>query len=116
MFHPYPSKTKGILHQQHTEACKKVEFVKAHLKYLCEKSLNKNGLNILDCQTEEVASTILTEEIISRNEKPLEDFIFTFINRTENPDLIHAMAQFLLLFVGDAAMSSVLPKRYHEHT
>ena len=115
MFLPYPSKTKGISHQQHTEACKKVEFAKAHLKYLCEKSLNKNGLNILDCQTEEVASTILTEEILSRNEKPLEDFIFTFINRTENPDLIHAMAQLLLLFVGDAAMSSVLPKRYHEH-
>ena len=115
MFIPYPSKTNGMSHQQHKDACLRIGSAWLHLKYLCEKTLNKTGLKILDYETQEVATARLTEEILSINEEPLEDFILTFINRTKDPDLVQAMAQFLLLLLGDAAMSSILPPRYHKH-
>ena len=115
MFIPYPSKTNGMSHQQHKDACLRIGSARLHLKYLCEKTLNKTELKILDYETQEVATARLTEEILSINEEPLEDFILTFINRTKDPDLVQAMAQFLLLLLGDAAMSSILPHRYHKH-
>ena len=105
MLIPYPSKTNGMSHQQHKDACLRIGSARLHLKYLCEKTLNKTGLKILDYETQEVATARLTEEILSINEEPLEDFILTFINRTKDPDLIQAMTQFLLLLLGDAAMS-----------
>ena len=115
MFIPYPSKTNGMSHQEHKDACSRISSARLHLKYLCEKTMNKTGLKILDCAMQEIATARLTEEIVSINEEPLEKFILAFINRTKDPDLIQAMAQFLLLLVGDAAMSLVLPHRYHKH-
>ena len=38
-----------------------------------------------------------------------------FINRTEDPQVTQAMANLLLLLSGDAAISTVVPFRYHYH-
>ena len=113
MFIPHPSKTNGMSHQQYKDACLRIGSARLHLKYLCEKTLNKTGLKILDYKIQKIATARLTEEILSTDEEPLEEFILTFINRTQDPDLIQSMAQFLLVLVGDAAMSSGLLHRYH---
>ena len=65
--------------------------------------------------TEHTATENLISVIESRNERPLEQFLIDFINRTEDPDVIQAMAKLLSLLVGDAALSSVVPFRYHQH-
>ena len=45
----------------------------------------------------------------------MEDFLLTFINRSEDPPIIQAMAELLSLFMGDATMSSVVLFTYHQH-
>ena len=83
MFIPYPSKTNGMSHQQHKDACLRIGSARLHLKYFVKKTLNKTGLKILDYETQEIAIARLTEEILSTDEEPLEEFILTFINRTQ---------------------------------
>ena len=112
---PYPPKTETTSTEQHTQACQITRHARNHLKYLCEKTLQKTSLSPLEPATEHIAMENLTSVIESRNERPLEQFLIAFINRTEDPDIIEAMAKLLSLLVGDAALTSVVPFRYHQH-
>ena len=110
----YPLKTQAMSCEEHRELCKVTKNARLHLKYLCEKTLQKNQV-YLD-QMEEYRSTENLIQIVkSRREKQLEDFILAFINRTENPIVTQSVAHLLLLLVGDAAISTVVPFAYHYH-
>ena len=73
------------------------------------------ALKLLDPHREEVEGENLISVIKSRDEKQLEDFLLAFINRSEDPHVIQAMAKLLSLLIGDATMSSVVPFTYHQH-
>ena len=100
---------------QHKYLCSKVGAARVHLKYICDKSLRKIGLSILDVQVEGMEKDTLISIMKSRKQKPLEDFLLAFINRSQDAPVIQAMAKLLSLLVGDAAMSAVLPFRFHKH-
>ena len=85
-----------------------------HLKYLCEKTLQKN-IQQLEPLAEQRATQNLIGVIQSRNERKLEQFLFTFINQTEHPTVIHALRKLLHLLISDAAMTSFIPVMYHTH-
>ena len=61
----------------------------------------------------------MTKNVISvikeRAGKPLEEFLFAFIQRTEDPLLTQKMAKLLLMLAGDVAISSVVQIRYQYH-
>ena len=67
----------------------------------------------MDQVMEETETENLKQVVKSRKEKPLEDFIMAFINRTQNPTVTQSMAHLLLLLAGDVAISSVVPFTYH---
>ena len=112
MFFPYPPKAVGMSHEQHREACHLTRCTRIHLKYLCDKTLQKHGLQCMDPQAEQTATANLILLIQSRNQKQLEEFLLAFIRRTVDPPVIQVMAKVLSLLVGDAAVSSVVPFRY----
>ena len=67
-------------------------------------------------QTEEQRCTDHLISIVkSQDDKRLEKFLISFLHRTENPTVTHAMAKLLLLLAGDAPISAVMPFRYHQH-
>ena len=98
--------------QQHREVCNQIKDARIHLKYLCDKALQRNE-NVIDHVTELRVTENLTSVIKVRRERPLEDFFLAFIYRSEDQQITHAMAHLLLLLVGDAAISSVVPFTYH---
>ena len=101
-------------HEEHRHACAKVRGARIHLKYICEKTLQKCK-HILDFQREQMENENLISVITSRNQQPLDSFLLAFVNRTVDPSLVQTMAKLLLLLIGDAAMSSVLPFAYCKH-
>ena len=60
-----------------------------------KRTLQKTSWSPLEPATEETATENLISE--SRNEKPLEQFLIDIINRTEDPDVIQAMANYCLI-------------------
>ena len=98
--------------EEHKKVCKAVKEV--HMRYLCQKTLQKTEICI-DQITENRATEDLKDIVKTRNEKPLDDFILAFINRSKNPAVTQAMAHLLLLFMGDATISAVVPFNYHYH-
>ena len=112
---PYPNKTSEMSTEQHKQACLITRSARVHLRYICDKTLQKNGFELLDPHREEVEKKNLISVIKSRGEKQLEDFLLAFINRSEDPPVIQAMDKLLSLFMGDAIMSSVVPFTYHQH-
>ena len=101
-------------HEQYREICKAVKHARVHLKYLCEKTLQKTEVH-MDQLTEQRATENLIHVVKSRNEKPLEHFIMAFINRSENPSMTQSIAHLLLLLAGDATISAVVPFTFHDH-
>ena len=109
---PYPKKQPISTQDQHKEICRNMKRARVHLKHLCEKTLQKNYTK-MDQVMEEIEIENLKQVVKSRKEKPLEDFIMAFINRTQNPTVTQSMAHLLLLLAGDAAISSMVPFTYH---
>ena len=85
------------------------------MRYICDKTLQKNGFELLDPHREEVEKEKSNISDKIKGEKQTEDFLLAFINRSEDPTIIQAMATLLSLFMGDATMSSVVPFTYHQH-
>ena len=111
---PYPLKTAMMTQEEHKKMCKAVKEARVHLRYLCQKILQKTEICI-DQITENRATEDLKDIVKTRNEKPLEDFILAFINRSENPAVTQAMAHLLVLLMGGATISAVVPFNYHYH-
>ena len=103
--------TNDEYHQQ----CQQVKYARLHIKYLCDKVLQKDALVNLDPIEEEAAVNNLISIIQRRQEPPLENFLLSFLHRTEDPSVTNSMAKLLSLLIGDAAMSATLPVRYHQH-
>ena len=101
-------------HQQHREICKVTKLARVHLKYLCEKALQKNNVS-MDQLAEQRETENLIQLVESKQHKPLEDFLMAFINRNENPALTQFISHFLLLLAGDAAIFTTVPFTYHYH-
>ena len=110
---PYPKKTSEMSTEQHKQACSITRSARVHLRYICDKTLQKNGFELLGPHREEVEKENLISMIKSRGEKQLKDFLLAFINRNEDPPVIQAMAKLLSLLMGDVTMSSVIPFMYH---
>ena len=68
----------------------------------------------MDPCAEQRATDNLISVIKSKKEKRLEDFMMAFINGTETPQVTQAMGHLLHLLSGDAAMSSVVPFKFHK--
>ena len=99
----------------HSYLCKLTRTARIHLKYLCDKTLQRDNLTLLH-ETAELRSTDHLISIIkSQNEQRLEEFLIAFIHRTENVMVTHAMAKLLSLLAGDAPISAVVPFRHHPH-
>lgn len=114
VFLPYPQKADTVSNDEHRENCNLVKAARVHLKYLCEKTLQRNERH-LDIATEQRCTDSLLAVVKCRREKPLEDFIMAFVNRTEEAQVTQSMAHLLLLLSGDAPISSVVPFNYHHH-
>ena len=82
-----------------------------YLKYLCDKVLQTRLQKNLDAATEEALNRNLISVIALRQQKPLEDFLYDFINHTEDPSLTQEMAKLIMLLTCDAPISSVVPFR-----
>ena len=111
---PYPQKAPTLTNQQHKDICTLVKAARVHLKYLCQKALQKNEVH-LDNVTEQRSTDNLKTVIKSQKQKRLEDFLLAFINRTEDAQVTQSIANLLLLLCGDATISSVVPFNYHKH-
>ena len=83
-------------HQQHREMCKVTKEARVHLKYLCEKALQKNDV-CMDQLAEQRKTENLIQLVKSKQHKPLENFLLAFINRSENLAVTQSIAHFLLL-------------------
>ena len=68
----------------------------------------------MDPCTEQRATDNLISVIKSKKEKCLEDFMMAFINRTETSQVTQVMGHLLHLLSGYAAMSSVVPFKFHK--
>ena len=112
---PYPKKTSEMPTVQHKQACSITRSARVHLRYVCDQALQKNGFELLDPHQEEVEKENLLSVIKSSGEKQLEDFLLAFINRSEDPPVIQAIAKLLSPVMGDATMSSAVPFTYHQH-
>ena len=99
---------------EYRSICSSVKDARLHLKYLCGKVLQRNETQ-LDLAVEMRETENLISVITARREKTLEDFLMAFINRTQDAHVTQAMANLLLLLAGDAAISTVVPFRYHYH-
>ena len=93
--------------------CNLVKSSRIHLKYLCEKNLQKIEIHMDPC-TEQRATDNLISVIKSKKEKHLQDFMMAFINRTETSQETQAMGHLLHLLSGGAAMSSLVPFKFHK--
>ena len=78
-----------------------------------KKTLQKIEIHKDPC-TEQRATDNLIYVIKSKKEKHLEDFMMAFINRTEIPQVAQAMGHLSHPLFGDAAMSSVVPFKFHK--
>ena len=52
VFMPYPTKTHGMIHDQHKILCQIKKSSKLHLKYLCENTLHTDNFVQVDPATE----------------------------------------------------------------
>lgn len=115
VFLPYPVKGNNITFDEYNKQCQKVRCARIHLKYLCDKTLQKEHGTNLDVAEEQTALDNLLLDIQTRQHPALGNFLFAFIYRTEDPSVTQCMAKLLSLLIGDAAISSVVPFRYHQH-
>ena len=110
----YPEKPNEMTCEDYRTICQTTKSSHLHLKYLCQKTLQQNSFT-LDPQEEEPETTRLILNIHNRKEGALEEFLITFIRRTQDPSVIQSMAKLLKLLVGDAPMPATVPFRYHKH-
>ena len=100
---------------EHKIACYSTRTARKHLKYLCDKILQKESLQQLELFAEQAHTETLILVIRQRNKKPLEEFLLASIQRTHNPSLTWEMANLLLLLAGDAPILSAVSVRYHPY-
>ena len=100
-----------VTHEKYKEICKVIKNARVHLKYLCQKTLQKNEGNMEPFEEQRAPDNLI--KVKSRKEKPLEDVVMAFIKRSENPTVTQSIAHLLLLLAGDAAISVVVPFIFH---
>ena len=108
-------KLESMSAAEHMIACDTTRTARKHMKYLCDKVLQKESLQQLELFAEQAHNEILISVIRQGNKKPLEEFLLAFIQRTQNPSLTQEMTKLLLLLAGDAPISSAVPVRCHPH-
>ena len=100
--------------EEHRTICQTTKSSCLHLKYLCQKTLQQNSFTP-DAQEEEAETTMLILNILNRKESALEEFLITFMRKTQDPSVIQSMAKLLKLLVGDVPISVTVPFRYHKY-
>ena len=92
-----------------------MQSLRQHLKYLCLKTLQKECLVQTDVYSEEVQTQNLLEFISAKEKDALTKFISAFVMRTIDQTLLQSIARLLLLLLGDAPISAIIPYKWHDH-
>ena len=77
--------------------------------------MQKEGLILMDSVSEDISNDCLLNYIASKKNNTLETFIHAFVRRTIDQSLLQLIAELLMMLLGDAPISSVVPFRYHCH-
>ena len=116
VFLPYPGKDANLSQEQHKQACQVTRSARMHLRYLCDKALQKHDIPLLEPAVEKGVTDFLLSVIKARKQEKQErkeQFVLAFIHRLLGAT--QSMAKLLHLLSCDAPISSVVPFRYHKH-
>ena len=86
-----------------------------HMRYLAKKFLKKlTPSEILHTELEQEKTTQLLNYAHQTSFNAFYKLLLLFLHNLQNKDTLHVIAQLLLMFSGDSAMSSVAPFQSHD--
>ena len=85
---------------------------RGHLKYVCKKTLSNVLPNEQLSEDDfQAANTVLLQ--VSPQDPECHTLLRGFVQSAYSADLLQKLAEFMIMLSGDAAVSTVLPLRYH---